>query len=203
MKKLAMLLSVFAAIVLVLGMAAVAEALVLDFEDLYPGYESYDPIPSGYKGFNWSSNAYWITDKHLPGSGYDYGTIGKVSLFTAYAADISMSDGYWDFNGAYITAAWNTGQDVTVEGWQDGSLIYSTTIITSYDGPYWFDFNYENIDTVWFRPGDLGTNAGLGGSGHHIVIDNINAPIPEPTTLFLLGSGLIGLAGLGRKTFKR
>jgi len=200
MKKL---LSVFAAIVLVLGMAGVAKALVLDFEDLYPGYESYGPIPSGYKGFNWSSKAYWITDKYHPGSGYDYGTIGNVSLFTAYAADISMSDGYWDFNGAYITAAWNTGQDVTVEGWRDGSLIYSTTIIISYNGPYWFDFNYENIDTVWFRPGDSGTNAGLGGYGHHIVIDNIDVtPIPEPATLFLLGSGLIGLAGIGRRKFK-
>jgi hypothetical protein len=39
------------------------------------------------------------------------------------------------------------------------------------------------------------------GEGVHVSKVWHNTPVPEPTTLLLLGSGLLGLAGLGRKKF--
>jgi hypothetical protein len=172
------------------------QANTLTFEDLYPGYETgYGQLPAGYAGFDWSSDAWWETSLSTPGTGYEYGTIGHVSMYTAYESNVSMGGKTFDFLGAYITSAWNAGEDFTVEGWRNGSLVYTSSGITSYDHPYWFDFDFYNVDTVWFKPGSGGTNMGLGGSGPNLVIDNIT--VPEPATMCLLGLG--GLAVLRRR----
>lgn len=50
---------------------------------------------------------------------------------------------------------------------------------------------------------DIGDSAGNGGALSYGYIDNFRyEPIPEPTTMLLFGSGLIGLAGF-RRRFKK
>lgn len=202
-----------------------AEADVVDFEDLYPGYDAVGDIPLSYAGFSWSTgDPKWITKYYMQNingiadSGYEFGTRGNVSLYTAFSSDISISDGYFDFAGAYITSAGNYNQSVTVEGWANGSQVYSQEIVTSFNLPvedvpyadaYWFDFNFTGVDTVWFRPQtctgactDAGYISGGGSFGDVIVIDDITySIIPEPVSsiLFVTGGAALGLRRFWKK----
>jgi hypothetical protein len=186
-----------------LAVPLISDADVITFEEgLYTGSESWGPIPSVYSGFSWNSNAYWMTKDHMLDTGYEYGTIGNVSMYNFSRGYISMSTTSTDFNfsGAYITAAYNTSQNVIVEGWKNGSLLYNSTITTSNDQPYWFDFNYKGVDTIWFK-----VDAGSPTPSTWIAIDNITttvAPEPISATLFIVGGATLGLRRF-RKKFKK
>jgi hypothetical protein len=198
MKKIILLLTC----VLMLTIAGVAGASsVLDFEDLYTGPGTSGVIPTSYHGFTMGGYAYWITSGVYPGSGYQNGTTGNVSMYTAWAQPITMGGAAFNFFGADITSAWNIGEDAYVQGWLGGVKVYEDHLFDlSYTGPLNYVTNFTNIDTLVFLPGSMGTNAGLGGSGQHLDIDNLRystSAVPLPPSALLLGSGLLGLVGFG------
>lgn len=174
---------------------AEVRALVIDFEDLYPGVDAFGQIPSNYVGYTWSDSSWWVTKDFVPGSGYQAGTIGNVSLFSAKALALTLSNGQpFNFLGAYITAGWATSLEFTVEGLLGGSVQYSTALATSNDQPYWFLFNFVGIDELRFTPG-AGFINGVETTGRQLVLDNITVvPTPEPSTALLLVLGIGGLS---------
>jgi hypothetical protein len=181
------------AVLLLFSSLSMAGTQVIDFENLYPGYETnFIQIPNGYMGFNWSYDFRGETSEYRPGTGYEYGTIGRMSAYTSNHRDISMTSAdasAFNFTGAYITAAWLNNEPVTVEGWRSGQCLYTENLHTSTNGPYWFDFNFQNIDTLWFKPINETGN-------HHIVIDNITIT-PEPASILLLALG--GILAIRKK----
>ena len=197
---------------LILTLLACPSAIVaqtITFDDLNPNTllgspDPFDaPIPDGYAGLQW--NNMWVLDVPLHiqdggsiGSGYDNGLVsGNNVAFNDRGNPASISGGAFNLNSAYLTAAWNNGLQVEVQGYVGATLTYDNTYTLNTTGPSLITFNYLDVDEVNFISSG-GVNAGLSGIGTEFAMDNISAA-PEPTSLAYAGLG--GLASL--LTFRR
>jgi hypothetical protein len=187
-------------LLLSVGLTGSAAAATLDFEGITTA--TIAPVRPGYGGLTWSSEFSVLNSAtyHVQPSGYSYGTVsGNYVAFNSNGFDVAVTDGAFDFVGAYLTAAWNNDLQITVEGLLAGSLIYSQTITTDPYGPHWFTFDYTGIDELRFSSFG-GTSAGFDGQGTHFAMDDFTSSVvPEPTTAALFGLGLAGLAAASRE----
>jgi hypothetical protein len=126
-----------------------------------------------------------------PTGEFDFGAIGLDDVI----ADV--------FNGR--TTGWgvtNTGPDgfwgdlEWVEGSADDHWV-SSSYINEGDENLTMTFNFDQH----LRDDDA-TSMWMGGIGAWVVTENV-APVPEPGTIVLMGVGLAGLAGFGRRRFKK
>lgn len=193
------------------SISSLANATIIDFDSI-TNSSTYQIGNNTYDGLTFSSSWYILNSSStsLQNSGYHNGTVSPSYVaYNGYGNDVSITSATpFNFNGAYLTAAWNTGLNIKISGLLNGILAYSQTISVNPSSPTYFDLNFNNIDMLSFSSFG-GTNAGLGGVGNHFAIDNFTfnetlqpSPTPEPATMLLMGIGIAGGA-LMRKRMKQ
>ncbi len=141
--------------------ASFSFAGVIDFDDL-----SGDPteqIADGYEGFNWNVIGSVSSDDY-PVSGFETGvTSANNAAYNFYGAwssvDLAVT-GTYDFIGAFFTAGW-VEQELSFEGWLDGTLVYSTadSLVISDASPLWVQLDghrsiiyFHLLRRCWYWP---------------------------------------------------
>lgn len=194
-----------------LGIQGVGHATVLTFDDIAP-VSDYGQIPNGYGGFNWS-NFYYHSGSNpvFSDTGYDHGRVsGDYTAFngglqaTALVSE-SVKGSVFDFNSADLTAAWNNGLSVTVQGLKNNSVLYTKTVTVDTTAPTLVDFNFLGVDELIFNSsgGVEPTYLASKQSGNtSFALDNFTynatntASVPEPSDSITEALVVLGLGGL-------
>ncbi len=201
------------------------EAVVITFDDIETTY-GFGAVENGYGGLNWVNFGY-VNQVFHPGSGYENGLAsGDYTAFNWYAKPAEVTGDLFDFQSTFLTAAWNNGLNILVEGFSGGILKYSQNVVVNPSESKQFIFDYIGVDRVKFTSsGGVDANPNDNIVGRNFVMDNFTysksnssitpatptpvfqpggnvAEVPEPISV--LGSLLaLGFGGVFYRQYSR
>ena len=153
------------------------------------GDHTWDYVVQLY-GIGTGSGNYSLYSITLDSAG---GTSGYIMSDTTWSASGISNPGSYDIRNGHPVAIDDQikktfVQNVYFDGWDLGSGAHTTY----FDFGTGLDIGYGTFEFAWTI-----------NCANDVVREHGDISTPEPATLLLLGSGLIGLAGLARRRFKK
>src|ERR1017187_4233101 len=110
--------------------------------------------PNGYQGLSWNNFGYLngYANNYNP-SGYRQAVISPNNVsfnWSGSPAWITASQRF-DFDSAYLTAAWRDSLQLEVLAYRGSTLTYSNTYTLSATTPALINFNFVAVNTVYFN----------------------------------------------------
>ncbi len=164
-------------------------------------------VPDGYGGFTWNGGFYVVGNDYYDSVyGNTYGAPSGGAAYNGFGnSPLTMSSATpFDFNGALFSSfaefdayASFSSVTITLSAYDASSnLIGSVNAVLSPNSYNFVTGNFANVSSLVFT-NDCGNCGGLWW-----LMDNFTynaSATPEPGTLVMFGSGIVGLAGILRR----
>lgn len=166
--------------------AALANSITVDYQGYGTLSAGTASLGGGCLGIPGGAGCQWIVNMQLVGINSTQGNLGTINITTGVE---TAGCGGFCFTGGSVTI-WNNSHAVLFHGtFASGSIVLSSSPL----------INGFNIQGTLSNGLTVATQVFAGQNGNFTVSSDTIIVTPEPSTLGMLGTGLLSIAGLMRQ----
>jgi len=153
---------------------APTSATIITFDELHVSQAI--PVPRPYNGLMWTNFYPSATNWFGTSDGFANAFVSGF-VFNGDGGTAVIASALFNLNGGYLAAAYRDDLQLKVEGFLNGSLLYSNTYVLGTASGTTLNFNYQGVDKVVFSASGGTPHPGYSDDGTYFGIDYLDVTI--------------------------